>query len=97
MAKRQRSTGDKDKKMMACFRDLSFPRRSKEADYDAEWNETMTSRDLYKIILTPESAILFCARLGWIDADAPTCPKASCRGTKSWTYLYNRLDGSYSR
>ena len=94
MAKRQRSADDKGKKVVARFRDLVFPIRSNEADYEAEWNETMTSKDLYKILLTPESTILFCARQGWIDADAPTCTKASCCDKISRSYVYERKAGS---
>ena len=71
--------------------DLAFPAEVSGANYDAQWKSDMTASDLYAILLTDESSILFCAREGWIDSDAPNCLRKCCnqKANKS-SYLYKR-------
>lgn len=62
VAKRCRS--DSNNSGIAKYEDLSFPIRSSDANYDGTMDKNLNLTELYKIILTNESAILFCAREG---------------------------------
>ena len=62
VAKRSRS--DLFNAGIAKYKDLAFPIRSSNANYNGSLGPSLNSSELYKIILTNESAILFCAREG---------------------------------
>ena len=55
------------------------------ADYYGRWSANMKSTDFYRVVMCKESAILFCAREGWINAVAPVCIKVGCSGRKNRT------------
>ena len=77
--------------------DLSFSADMPGTNYEAKCNIKMTASDLYSIFRTDESAILFCAREGWIDLDAPTCQKVSRNSKRNTTsYLYKRKGGVWT-
>ena len=82
---------------LVSFGDVQFPAVVSGANYDGEWNPTMTAAELYSILLTDESAILFCARNGWIESRAPICVKESCTSKANTTgYLYKRKGGVWT-
>ena len=64
------------------FHDLIFPARCSGAEYHLRWSANMTTKDFYSVVMCKESAILFCAREGWISAVAPVCVKVGCRERK---------------
>ena len=91
MPKKKRKVHDNPERVMSCG-DLSFVMAS-GAKYDAFWHEKMTATELYQVFQSDESSILFCARLGWIEATSPTCGKQKCRSKKTTSYVYKRKKG----
>ena len=94
MKKRRTLTSDVK---MAIFKDLVFPRSCPGADYEKSWNDTFRDRDIFAVTACYESTILFCAREGWVVADAPICERTACvlkrqDIIKRKSYIYNRSD-----
>lgn len=67
------------------FHDLVFPARCSGANYYGRWSANMKSTDFYRVVMCKESAYLFCAREGWINAVAPVCIKVGCSGRNNRT------------
>ena len=80
---------------LAIYNDLRFPRTQQNADYDSRWKSTMTASDLYRIIATWESSVLFAAREGWIPSVAPECSRDKCKGKKCTSYIYQRASSTW--
>ena len=53
-------------------------------------NGKLTTEMLYKVLSTPESTLIFCARHGWIDVTAPKCTKASCAQRNTTSYFVRK-------
>ena len=94
MPKKKRKVHDNPERVMSCG-DLSFVMAS-GAKYDAFWHEKMTATELYQVFQSDESSILFCARLGWIEATSPTCGKEKCRSKNTTSYVYKRKNGVWT-
>ena len=77
---------------VAIHNDLRFPKTVSGADYDSKWSSTSTASDLYKIIASWESAILFAAREGWVKSIAPRCSEKRCQTKNTTSYLYKRKE-----
>ena len=75
--------------------DLCFP-MTPGADYEAVWDAKMTASELYRVLFADESAIVFCARLGWIDSASPVCSKPQCRSKNTSSYLFRRKNGGWT-
>ena len=89
MPKIQRLNRDENIEL-AIHNDLRFPKTDVGADYDSRWSTSSTTKDLYKIIATWESAVLFAAREGWVHSTAPVCLRPLCRDRQKPGYLYKR-------
>ena len=92
-AKRTRVHGPSER--LVRVEDLCFP-MTPGADYEALWDAKMTASELYRVLFTDESAILFCARLGWIDSASPVCSKPQCRSKNTSSYLFRRKNGGWT-
>ena len=79
---------------VAIFNDLRFPMSVAGADYHGTWSSTSTASDLYKIIASWESAVLFAAREGWVKSIAPMCTETICQSKNTTSYLYKRKRGN---
>lgn len=82
---------------MAVFNDLCFPRTCPGADYDLTWTDSFHDRNIFAITACYESAVLFAAREGWVNATAPVCEHQKCvikhsSVSKRRSYIYNRKD-----
>ena len=67
------------------FRDMAFPVRGSEANFDGRQMSNLSTEDFYKIIMCKESTILSRAREDWIPNVAPKCSTLPCRSTKNRT------------
>ena len=74
----------------AIYKDIRFPITTPGADYNSIWTATMTASQLYKIIASWESAVIFSAREGWVNATAPRCLRERCLDKNCKSYLYKR-------
>ena len=94
MSKKQRLSTVADIEL-AIYNDLRFPKTDPSADYSSNWTPTSTASDLYKILATWESAVLFAAREGWVTSTAPVCSRDHCKSNKTKGYLYKRKPSNY--
>ena len=95
MKRARTSTGGVD---TAVFNDLTFPRTFSGADYDTTWSECF-HRNIFAVTSCYESTVLFAAREGWVNSQAPVCAQTKCIEkhndiSKRKSYIYNRIDGS---
>ena len=72
--------------------DLIFPNECPYADYDTRWMPTFRDCILYRVTACYESSVLFAAREGWINCNAPLCEKQDCKGKDRSSYCYKRSD-----
>ena len=77
---------------VAIHNDIRFPKTNPGADYDSVWSSNSTASDLYRIIRSWESAILFAAREGWVNSIAPRCKHNLCQVKNTTSYLYKRKE-----
>ena len=77
---------------VAIHNDIRFPKTNPGADYHSVWSSNSTACDLYRIIRSWESAILFAAREGWVNSIAPRCKHNLCQGKNTTSYLYKRKE-----
>ena len=94
MKRARTSTGGVD---TAVFNDLTFPRTFPGADYDTTWSDCFHDRNIFAVTSCYESTVLFAAREGWIQSQAPVCARTKCIERhmdmcKRKSYIYKRID-----
>ena len=94
MKRARTSTGGVD---TAVFNDITFPRTFPGADYDTTWSDCFHDRNIFAVTSCYESTVLFAAREGWIQSQAPVCAQTKCIERhmdmgKRKSYIYKRID-----
>ena len=59
--------GLEEKEEMVTVGDISVAKTLVPLDYEPSLNDKLTTEMLYKVLSTPESTLVFCARQRWID------------------------------
>ena len=70
--------------------DIHFPCTCPSADYETRWTPKLNDRQLILITECYESTIIFAAREGWVNSQAPKCLRNECEGHNRTSYCFKR-------